>query len=271
MMPKIIPTNLTFEDRFKLQDEDSRSTSASSEGGSGGRIGCDSSSCAGQGVCDSPSFFSRESGLQIEPLPGFLPISAECQSPSFFSCESGLQIQPPPGLPIPAECQSLNKSHCGFRPPPGLDAPSHLLPVVREYTVQGFRREANNILKELKLHKNVGLAVSQVRLQGVPFHRQAAEFADLLTMALEERRGPARRVCVAFIGGLTKAFAVPQCIAGFETFFLEIYEDLRIEVPDLSKRIASELLPVLETLLDVDDFERVTALQVHCFSFKRWE
>jgi len=143
--------------------------------------------------------------------------------------------------------------------------------VVREYTVQGFRREANNILKELKLHNTVGLVVSQVRLQGVPFHRHTAEFADLLTMGLEERRGTTRRVCVVSIGGLTKAFVVPQCIAGLETFFLGIYEDLRVEVPDLSKRIASELLPTLESLLDVYDVERVTALQVHCFSLKRWE
>jgi len=243
MMPKNAFAGLNSQNRFKLEDDDSRSTSASSEGGSGGS-GCDTSSSVGQGVCESPSFFSRE------------PV---------------LQIAPPPGLPLPTELQGPNKSHCGFRPPPGLDVPSHLLPVVREYTVQGFRREANKILKELKLHKNVGLAVSQVRLQGVPFYRQAAEFADLLTMALEETRGPARRVCVAFIGGLTKVFAVPQCVAGLETFFLEIYEDLRIEVPDLSKRIASELLPTLESLLDVDDFERVAALQVHCFSFKRRE
>ena len=242
MMVKNISPDLYSADRFRLQDEDSRSTSASSEDGTGG-IG-DTSSCAGQSSCDRLSFFNRESVLQIEA---------------------------PPGLPLPSEFQSPDKSRCGFRPPPGLDVPSHLLPAVHGYTVRGFRREANNILKELKMHKNVGLAVSQVRLQQVPFHRQAAEFADLLTMALEERRGPARRVCVAFIGGLTKAFAVPQCIAGLETFFLEIYEDLRIEVPDLSKRIASELLPTLRSLLDVDDFERVAALQVHCFSFKRRE
>jgi len=243
MMPTAMFVDFNSEDRFKLQDEDSHSTSAGSEGGSGGS-GCDTSSSAVQGVCEGPSFFGPE------------PV---------------LQIAPPPGLPLPTDFQSPNKLHNGFRPPPGLDAPSHLLPVVQEYHVQGFRREANKILKELKLHKNVGLAVSQIRLQGVPVHRQAAEFADLLTMALEETRGPARRVCVAFIGGLTKAFAVPQCIAGLETFFVEIYEDLRIEVPDLSKRIASELLPTLKSLLDVDDFERVAALQVNCFSFKRWE
>jgi len=237
-----MPTHLFVddlsEDRFKLQEEDARSTSASSEehGGSG----YDSSSCAGLG---SPGARSRE------PIP---------------------LIEPPPGLSLPREPQS-SKSFPSFRPPPGLEAPSDSFPAAVEYTAQGFRREATKILRELKLHKNVGLAVSQIRLQGVPHHSQAAEFADLLTMALEETRGPARRVCVAFIGGLTKAFAVEQCILGLEVFFHEIYEDLRIEVPDLSKRIASELLPTLKSLLEADDFERVAALQVHCFSLKRWD
>jgi len=233
-MPNHLFVDNLSEDRFKLQEEDALSTSASS--GSG----CDSSSCAGLG---SPGARSRE------------PI---------------LSIEPPPGLSLATEAQ-CSKSFPSFRPPPGLEAPSVSFPAAIEYTAQGFRREASNILRELKLHKNVGLAVSQIRLQGVPHHRQAAEFADLLTMALEETRGPARRVCVAFIGGLTRAFAVEQCVLGLETFFHEIYDDLRIEVPDLSKRVASELLPTLKSLLEGDDFERVAALQVHCFSFKRWE
>jgi len=237
-MPNHMFTTNNSEDRFKFQEEDARSTSASSEGYHGGSGYDSSSSCAGLG--ESPGTWNREPILLIEPPPGL-------------------------SLPTGTPCSS------NFKPPPGLEAPSDVMPVTVEYTVQGFRREATNILRELKLHKNVGLAVSQIRRQGVPHHRQAAEFADLLTMALEETRGPARRVCVAFMGGLTKAFAVEQCILGLETFFHEIYEDLRIEVPDLSKRIASELLPTLRSLLEVDDFERVAALQVHCFSFKRWE
>ena len=235
MMLKNISLDLNSADRFRLQDEDSRSTSASSEDGTGG-IG-DTSSCAGQSSCDRLSF---------------------------FNCESVLQIEAPPGLPLPSEFQSPDKSRCGFRPPPGLDVPSHLLPAVHGYTVQGFRREANNILKELKMHKNVGLAVSQVRLQQVPFHRQAAEFADILTMVLEETRGPARRVCVAFVGGLTKAFELENCILGLQAFFKEIYEDLQIEVPDLSKRIASELLPTLKPLLEAKDFARIASLRDSC-------
>jgi len=241
MMPNQLFVGNTSEDRFKFQEEDARSTSASSEGCHVGS-GCDSSSCAGFG-----------------------------ESPGTWNSEPILPIEPPPGLSLPPQAQRSSRSFSSFPPPPGLEALSDLLPVAVEYTVQGFRREAANILRELKLHKNVGLAVSQVRLQSIPHQRQAAEYADLLTMALEETRGPARRVCVAFIGGLIKVFAVENCILGLETFFHEIYEDLRIEVPDLGKRIASELLPILECLLDADDFQRVAALQVHCFSFKRWE
>jgi len=167
---------------------------------------------------------------------------------------------------LPRESHFTEKRLSGFQPPPGLPVLPKVPPKAHaEYTLQGFRREATSILRELKLHKNVGLAVSQVRLQGVPRDRQAAEFADLLTMVLEETRGPARRVCMAFIGGLTKAFEVEQCILGLRAFFSDIHEDLSVEVPDLSKRVASELLPTLKSLLEAKDFERVVALQVPCF------
>ena len=175
MMPNQLFVGNSSEDRFKFQEEDARSTSASSEGCHVGS-GCDSSSCAGLG--DSPGTWNRE------------PI---------------LPIEPPPGLSLPAVSQRAGQSLCQFRPPPGLETFSNVLPTTITYSPQGFRQEATKIFRELKLHKNVGLAVSQVRRQGVPHDRQAAEFADLLTIALEETRGPARRVCVAFIGGLTKA------------------------------------------------------------------
>jgi len=246
-MPNQLFIDNNSEDGFKLLEEDVRSTSASSEEYHGGSDS-DSSSCAGSS--DGPAMQSREPVLLVEPPPG---------------------LQRPPGLPLPTKGHRSSQSFQNFRPPPGLESLSDVLPAALEYTVQGFRREATKILRELKLHKNVGLAVSQVRLQGVPHHRQHAEFVDLLTMALEETRGPARRVCVAFIGGLTKAFELEQCLLGLETFFHEIYEDLRIEVPDLSKRIETELLPTLRSLLEADHFERVAALQVHYFSFKRWE
>lgn len=109
------------------------------------------------------------------------------------------------------------------------------------------------MLRELKVHKNVALAVRQVRMHGVPQHRQAAEFVDLLTLVVEETRGPARRICIAFIGGLTKAFEKEECIAGLKTFFSEIYDDLVTEVPNLHKIVALELVPTLRSVFQADE------------------
>lgn len=203
--------------------------------------------------------FTKEQACFI-PLPPGLPPPKRRPARNH---EPVLPRGPPPGLVLPRESHFAEKCLSGFQPPPGLPVLPKVPPKAHaEYTLQGFRREATSILRELKLHKNVGLAVSQVRLQGVPRDRQAAEFADLLTMVLEETRGPARRVCMAFIGGLTKAFEVEQCILGLSAFFSDIYEDLSVEVPDLSKRVASELLPTLKSLLEAKDFERIVALQV---------
>lgn len=201
--------------------------------------------------------FMKEHAFVIPPPPGL------SHTPAGQACihEPALPLRPPPGIRLGGKCQFSSNSLRGFQPPPGLPPPADVPHKAPEYSIQGFRREAANILRELKLHRNVGLAVSQVRLQGVPQDRQAAEYVDLLTMVLEETRGPARRVCVAFIGGLTKAFEVEQCISGLRAFFSEIYEDLRNEVPDLSKRVASELLPTLNSVVGAKDLELINAPQ----------
>jgi len=123
------------------------------------------------------------------------------------------------------------------------------------YSVQAFRREVLSTLRELKLHTNVGLAVRQVRMLGVPEHRQAAEYADILTLVAEEVRGPARRICIAFVGGLTNAFRREQCIAGLKLFFNEIYEDLRADIPNLPKIVHSELMPTLRAVFKAEELE----------------
>lgn len=151
-------------------------------------------------------------------------------------------FQPPPGLPPPP----------GFiEPPPGLaTAGKDDGPTAFEYTVRAFRRELANIMRELRLHKNAGLAVSQVRNCGVPRDRQASEFADILTRTAEETRGPARRTCMAFVGGLTKAFEKEECIAGLRMFFNEVYPDLSTEVPRLRNIVMTELVPTLKAVLE---------------------
>jgi len=165
--------------------------------------------------------------------PGLQRATVGCRTSTF---------QPPPGLPPPP----------GFiEPPPGLatvgkdDGPTGF-----EYTVQAFRRELANIMRELRLHKNAGLAVSQVRSCGVPRDRQASEFADILTRTAEETRGPARRTCMAFVGGLTKAFEKEECIAGLRMFFNEVYPDLSTEVPRLRNIVMTELVPTLKAVLE---------------------
>jgi len=102
---------------------------------------------------------------------------------------------------------------------------------------------------ELRLHKNVGLAIGQVRACGVPRERQAAEFVDMLTLVVEETRGPARRTFMAFVGGLTKAFDTAECITGLRMFFDEVYPDLCDEVSKLPSIMMTELMPTLKSVL----------------------
>jgi len=174
------------------------------------------------------------------------------------------QQRAPPGLPPPSATAGgkakLTVSTPGFKPPPGLLLPPGFepppgLPVLAaeaaafEYTAQAFRRELASIMRELRLHKNAGLAVVRVRACGVPCERQAAEFADILTLVAEETRGPARRTFMAFVGGLTKAFEIAKCIKGLRMFFDEVYPDLCAEVPRLPHIVMTELMPTLKSVL----------------------
>jgi len=144
-----------------------------------------------------------------------------------------------------------------FMPPPGLPHPPNLLWANYAYSVQTFRRDIFDIMRELKFHKNVGVAVRQVRMRNVPRHRQTAEFADILTLAVEETRGPARRMCIAFVGGLTKAFERSFCVAGLCLFFHEIYATLCSEVFNLKSIVISEIMPTLKAVLRVKELETV--------------
>jgi len=190
------------------------------------------------------------------------------------------QLCAPPGLPPPATAVGGKAAPAAllapaFSPPPGLPPPPGLIepppglrfpevkplavaisnckqgaPAAFEYTPQAFRRELANIMRELRLHKNPGLAVGQVRVCGVPQQRQAAEFADILTCVAEESRGPVRRTCMAFVGGLTKAFQKEECIKGLRMFFDEVYPDLCTEVLRLPNIVTTELMPTLKVVLE---------------------
>lgn len=109
------------------------------------------------------------------------------------------------------------------------------------------------IFKEMASDGNVAKGVRRVRAQAVPQERQASELADALTYALEEPRGQARRTFVAFIAGLSAAFEKTECIEGFKFFFINVYPDLKEEVPKLSKLIDIELLPTLRTVFSAQE------------------
>ena len=170
----------------------------------------------------------------------------------------------PPGLLPPPRMQFPP----GFTPPPGLNPPPNLqgmwndCATSKAYTVQSFRREVTRILREVKVHKNIGLAVRQVRVLNVPKHRHADEFADILTLAVEESRGPSRRVCIAFVAGLLKVFDCEQCLNGLRLFYEEIYPDLCSEVNNLKSIMQSELMPTLKTVLEPAEVEAISSLFV---------
>jgi len=127
-------------------------------------------------------------------------------------------------------------------------------PVVAEpivYSAQRFRKAIVAIMKDLALHKNVARAVGQVRDQNVPVDRQASEFANILTFAVEECRGNVRRTFVAFVGGLAGAFDKAECLMGIGQFF-DGYEELCDEVAKLSRLIKIEVVPILNSVLPAE-------------------
>jgi len=190
---------------------------------------------------------------QLRAPPGLPPPATTVGGKAAPAALSALAFSPPPGLPPPP----------GFiDPPPGLRLSEvkplavavstcrQGAPVAFDYTPHTFRRELTNIMRELRLHKNPGLAVGQVRICGVPQQRQAAEFVDILTRAAEESRGPVRRTFMAFVAGLTKAFEKEECIKGLRMFFDEVYPDLCTEVLRLPNIVMTELMPTLKVVLE---------------------
>jgi len=273
------------------REDDARSTSASSMHGDGGSdihaISSDEEVMQHQNVLANAPWRREEQQQrqkqkqkqrdinvckveQPSAPPGLPPPATAVGGKAAIAALRAPACRPPPGLPPP-----------GLPPPPGfIELPPGLpfpevrpiigtehdsskgAPVAFEYTAQAFRRELAKIMRELRLHKNPGLAVGQVRTCGVPQERQAAEFADILTRSVEESRGPVRRTCMAFVGGLTKAFAKTECIAGLRTFFDEVYPDFCTEVPRLRIIVMTELVPTLKAVLEDREF---TALQPSLF------
>jgi len=124
-----------------------------------------------------------------------------------------------------------------------------------------FRRELSSTLKELAMDRNTAAAVRRIRSQQVPAEHQANEFADLLTRAAEENRGPVRFSFVAFAAGLTASgrgpWAREECLRGISMFFEEIYADLCDDVPKLPRIVSLEFLPTLYSVLPSEDLDPI--------------
>eukprot|EP00419_Tripos_fusus_P031038 CAMPEP_0172779136 /NCGR_PEP_ID=MMETSP1074-20121228/202267_1 /TAXON_ID=2916 /ORGANISM="Ceratium fusus, Strain PA161109" /LENGTH=252 /DNA_ID=CAMNT_0013616091 /DNA_START=139 /DNA_END=895 /DNA_ORIENTATION=- len=102
---------------------------------------------------------------QLCAPPGLPPPATTVGGKAAPAALLGPAFSPPPGLPPPPGL---------IEPPPGLRFPEvkplvvaisnckQGAPAAFEYTPQAFRRELANIMRELRLHKNPGLAVGQV-------------------------------------------------------------------------------------------------------------
>lgn len=122
-------------------------------------------------------------------------------------------------------------------------------PVVQAaFDPKTFHRELSAILRELSATADVGVAVNRIRRQNVPTAHQEKEYVDLLTRAVESR-APARRAAFALVAGLAgdepSVFDRTKCLAGLSDFFVEVYEDLCEEVPQLPTVVRDELLPAM--------------------------
>jgi len=125
------------------------------------------------------------------------------------------------------------------------------LPVQAAFNPKAFHRELSAMLRELSSTGDVSFAINRIRMQKVPLAQQEKEYVDLLTRAVESR-APARRDAFALVAGLAadepSVFDRTKCLAGLSDFFVEVYEDLCEEVPQLPTVVRDELLPAMLTV-----------------------
>eukprot|EP00928_Gymnodinium_smaydae_P061326 TRINITY_DN45428_c0_g1_i1.p1 TRINITY_DN45428_c0_g1~~TRINITY_DN45428_c0_g1_i1.p1 ORF type:complete len:662 (+),score=145.18 TRINITY_DN45428_c0_g1_i1:125-2110(+) len=117
-----------------------------------------------------------------------------------------------------------------------------------------FQRKVWTALRSLASDGDVDKAVAEVRRQEVPLEQQAVEYANILTRVLEEPLAVNRRSYLRFAARLVQqgaglnrvgAFSREACLEGLESFFLDTFDDLSEEVPDLAAVASHELMPEL--------------------------
>jgi len=151
-----------------------------------------------------------------------------------------------PAMLLPTECP---KPQCAATTPPA---------AFREFDQAVYRKELSDVLRDLRTGNNVAIAVRRIRAQNVPRERQAPEFCDILTRTAEETQGSVRRLYFAFVTGLIAgAFAREECLAGVQSFFDDVFEELASEVPRLRNKLANELVPTLSTSFSAEEMGRV--------------
>jgi len=201
---------------------------------------------------------TRKSGpMRLDDVRTHAETESSVSTPS-EKCWRSLQQTPMPQAPAanesPKQAPNLTDTARSTPRPMGAEVKGPAPVVQKAFCPIGFRRALANVMKELAKGWNVPAAVHEIREQQVPKDRQAAEFADIITRAAEESRGPARRSSFAFAAGLAaaedeSAFDKEACLKGIGVFFGEVYQDLCQEVPRLPAIMKSELVPTLRSVL----------------------
>jgi len=121
-----------------------------------------------------------------------------------------------------------------------------------------FRRQLNEILKELGATRDTVSAFRRLEGVQVPAKFQAPEFSNLLTRIAEEQCSASRRVMFAFSASLAgKTFNRDMCATGIKSFFDDVYEDLCEEVPRLPEILKNELVPTMRATIDADKLNKI--------------
>lgn len=225
-----------------------------------------SAAAAAAALTNAPWRRKAFAGLQ----GGSSQVSTSCPAPPPGLVQQDFCSAAAPGSLLPQGGLLAAAVPAGFRPPPGLELPAAVAPPMAVppavapvapvvFTNAMFRKELVAILKDLDQNRSAVAAVKRVRALQVPVSRQAAEFADILTRAVEEPRGMMRRPILAFAVGLAagqpSAFERSECAAGVNIFFSEVYPELCDEVPRLSKIATSELVPMLRSVFGAEELK----------------
>lgn len=126
------------------------------------------------------------------------------------------------------------------------------------FDLRTFRRQLNEILKELGATRDTVSAFRRLGGFQVPLKFQTTEFANLLTRIAEERCSASRRVMFAFCASLAgKTFDRDMCADGIKSFFDDVYEDLCEEVPRLPEILKTELVPTMRATIDVNKLNKI--------------